>query len=72
VRHLLDLQERGNRLMAEYTGQTYEQIVQDFSRDRYFTANEAKDYGLVDELLEPHEKSADGKTPTGVERLITK
>ncbi len=57
VRHLLDLQERGNRIMAEYTHQTYEQIVQDFSRDRFFTALEAKDYGLVDELLEPHQSA---------------
>ncbi|HEX6506318.1 MAG TPA: ATP-dependent Clp protease proteolytic subunit [Chloroflexota bacterium] len=70
VRHLLDLQERGNRLMAEYTGQTYEQIVSDFSRDRYFTAGEAKDYGLVDELLEPHVKSDNGKTPANVEALL--
>ncbi|MGI8824881.1 MAG: ATP-dependent Clp protease proteolytic subunit [Chloroflexota bacterium] len=51
VRYLLDLQERGNRLMAEYTGQTLEQITKDFSRDRFFTALEAKDYGLVDEVL---------------------
>jgi ATP-dependent Clp protease protease subunit len=57
VRHLLDLQERGNRLMAKFTHQTYEQIAQDFSRDRYFTAIDAKTYGLVDELLEPHQKS---------------
>jgi ATP-dependent Clp protease protease subunit len=38
VRHLLDLQERGNRLMAKYTNQTYEQITKDFQRDRFFTA----------------------------------
>ncbi len=63
VRHLLDLQERGNRLMAEFTHQTYEQIVQDFSRDRYFTAPEAKTYGLVDELLEPHTKSPAVQVP---------
>ena len=63
VRHLLDLQERGNRLMAEFTHQTYEQIVQDFSRDRYFTAEEAKTYGLVDDLLEPHGKTSDVQIP---------
>lgn len=59
VRHLLDLQERGNRLMAKYTGQTYEQITHDFQRDRFFTAPEAKDYGLVDELLEPTHRKAE-------------
>ncbi|MBV9279261.1 MAG: ATP-dependent Clp protease proteolytic subunit [Chloroflexi bacterium] len=56
VRFLLDLQERGNRLMAKYTGQTYEQIQQDFQRDRFFTAEDAKAYGLVDEILDtPHD-----------------
>jgi ATP-dependent Clp protease protease subunit len=61
VRHLLDMQEQGNRLMAKYTGQPYEQIVQDFQRDRYFTAEEAHAYGLVDEILPSHAASPDGK-----------
>jgi ATP-dependent Clp protease protease subunit len=52
VRFMLDLQERGNRLLAKYTGQTFEQIQQDFSRDRFFAAQEAKEYGLVDEILD--------------------
>jgi ATP-dependent Clp protease protease subunit len=51
VRNLLDMQERGNRLMAKYTGQTLEKIQEDFQRDRYFTAQEALDYGLVDEVM---------------------
>jgi len=61
VRHLLDMQEQGNRLMAKYTGQPYDQIVQDFQRDRYFTAEEAHAYGLVDEILPSHAASPDGK-----------
>ncbi len=52
VRFMLDLQERGNRLMAEYTGQDLQRIKDDFSRDRFFTAPEALAYGLVDTLLE--------------------
>ena len=52
VRFMLDLQERGNRLMAEYTGQDIERIKEDFSRDRFFTAPEAVEYGLVDQILE--------------------
>jgi ATP-dependent Clp protease protease subunit len=51
LRFLLDLQERGNRLMAQYTGQSYEQIVHDFQRDRFFTAQQAIEYGLVDRIL---------------------
>lgn len=51
LRFLLDLQERGNRLMAEYTGQSYDQIVADFQRDRFFKPDEAAAYGLVDRVL---------------------
>jgi ATP-dependent Clp protease protease subunit len=51
LRFLLDLQERGNRLMARYTGQTYEQIVADFQRDRFFKPEDALTYGLVDRIL---------------------
>ncbi|HLJ66960.1 MAG TPA: ATP-dependent Clp protease proteolytic subunit [Chloroflexota bacterium] len=69
VRHLLDMQERGNRLMAEYTGQTLEQIQRDFQRDRFFTAPEARDYGLVDEVLEHDVPAKDGKTASSLENL---
>lgn len=51
VQFLLDLQERGNRLLAGYTGQTLEQIERDFQRDRFLDAEEAKSYGLVDTIL---------------------
>lgn len=61
VRHLLDLQERANRLMAEYTGQPYETIVQDFSRDKFFTAAEAQAYGFVDDVLQTETALLDGK-----------
>ena len=43
------------RTMAEriafHTGQTFEQIELDFDRDRWFTADEAKDYGFVDRVV---------------------
>ena len=60
LKFLLDLQERGNRLMAQYTGQTYDQIVRDFQRDRFFTAPEAVEYGLVDRLLAGEELASYG------------
>jgi len=41
-----------NELMAKLTGQTPEQITEDAERDKYFSATEARDYGLVDEVLE--------------------
>lgn len=38
-------------LQAAHTGQTYEQIVTDAERDRWFTAQEAADYGLIDQVI---------------------
>jgi ATP-dependent Clp protease protease subunit len=40
-----------NRILSENTGQTMEQIRADAERDKYFSAEEAKSYGLVDEVL---------------------
>jgi ATP-dependent Clp protease protease subunit len=65
VRHMLDLQERGNRLMATYTGQTLETISHDFQRDRFFTAPEARDYGLIDNILTSDASEADRAATTG-------
>ncbi|RSM38339.1 ATP-dependent Clp protease proteolytic subunit [Amycolatopsis balhimycina DSM 5908] len=39
------------RITADQTGQTVEQIIADGDRDRWFTAQEAKDYGFVDHVL---------------------
>ncbi len=38
-------------LIAEHTGQSYDQIREDSERDRWFTAEQAKDYGLVDSVI---------------------
>jgi len=40
-----------NRIIAFHTGQTVEQVTKDGERDKYFTAEEALKYGLVDEVL---------------------
>ena len=42
-----------HQLLARHTGQTVEQITADFDRDRFMTAEEAVEYGLVDEVLQP-------------------
>jgi ATP-dependent Clp protease protease subunit len=39
-------------IMGSHTGKDLEQIAKDIERDRYMTAQEAKDYGLIDEILE--------------------
>jgi len=38
-------------LIAQHTGQTIEQIEADSDRDRWFTADQAKDYGFVDHVV---------------------
>ena len=45
-----------HKLLTQHTGQTVEQIAADFDRDRFMTASEAVDYGLVDRVLEQSEK----------------
>jgi ATP-dependent Clp protease, protease subunit len=48
-----------NEIIARHTGKTVEQIHEDSERDRYFSAQEAKDYGLVDEVLSEAPKPSD-------------
>ncbi|NLE99938.1 MAG: ATP-dependent Clp protease proteolytic subunit, partial [Anaerolineales bacterium] len=43
-----------HQLLAKHTGQTAEQIGLDFDRDRFMSAREAVEYGLVDQVLETH------------------
>ena len=38
-------------LIAEHTGQTFEQVTRDSERDRWFTAEQAKDYGIIDQVI---------------------
>ena len=51
ARDILRTKEQMNRILAERTGQPYEKVVQDTERDYYMTADEAKDYGLVDQVI---------------------
>ena len=49
---IIKSKETLNRILAEHTGQPYETVAADAERDKYFTADEAKAYGLVDEVFE--------------------
>lgn len=61
AKQLLRTKAKLNRILAERTGQTLEKIEADTDRDRYLSAEEAKEYGIVDEVLEKAEKSSTGK-----------
>ncbi len=49
---IIKSKETLNRILANHTGQDYETVSADSERDKYFTADEAKAYGLVDEVFE--------------------
>jgi ATP-dependent Clp protease, protease subunit len=50
-------------LIAQHTGQTIEQIESDADRDRWFTAEQAKDYGLVDQVITSAREASDDGRP---------
>ncbi len=51
AKHILRLKEKGNQILAKHTGQLISKIEKDTDRDYYMTAEEAKKYGVVDEIL---------------------
>ncbi len=51
AKEILYLRSKLNELMAKHTGQTIEQIEKDTDRDRFMSALEAKEYGLVDTVI---------------------
>ncbi len=51
AKEALKLKDRLNRVMAKHTGKTPEEIEKDTDRDNFFSAQEAKEYGLIDEVL---------------------
>jgi len=53
AREILYLRGKLNDLYAKHTGQTVEQIERDMDRDRFMSAEEAKQYGIVDHVLAP-------------------
>jgi ATP-dependent Clp protease protease subunit len=54
AREVLALRERIDQIYAEHTGRPLEEIHDDLERDRFFSASEAADYGLIDRVIEAH------------------
>ena len=50
--HILKTKEKLNRILAENTGQPYEKVKADTDRDNWMTAEEAKEYGLIDIVVD--------------------
>ena len=51
ARDILRTKEQMNRILSERTGQPYEKVVHDTELDYYMTADESKDYGIIDQVL---------------------
>ncbi len=52
---ILRMREMTSRILAKHTGQDYERIERDVERDLIFTPEQAKEYGLIDEVIERRE-----------------
>ena len=51
AREILRLQDKIRNIIVTHTGQPYEKVARDTDRDYYLTADQAKEYGIVDEIL---------------------
>jgi len=59
AREILYIRERMNKIMAEHTGQSEEQIAIDTERDNFMTPEQALEYGLVDHVWRNHDEAED-------------
>jgi ATP-dependent Clp protease protease subunit len=54
AREILDLRKRMDEIYAQHTGQDIERVHTDMDRDRYFTPEQAQEYGLIDRIIKHH------------------
>lgn len=52
AKEILKLRERLNKILVKHTGQSLKKIEKDTDRDFYMTSEEAKEYGIIDEIIE--------------------
>jgi len=56
AREILKMRDEINKILANHTGQALEKIQKDTDRDHFMSAMEARDYGLIDEVIVPNKK----------------
>lgn len=64
AKEILELKAKLNRLIAEHTGQSFEKVERDTDRDNFMSADAAKEYGLVDEVLEKRPQGLKDSEPS--------
>ena len=72
TKNILRTKERLNRILSENTGQDYETVVKDTERDNFMTAQEAKEYGLVDAVIQNKEEIQKFKLPKELNNFLPK
>ena len=70
AKEILRLKDRLNEILAKHCGRTFEDLTHDTDRDRFMSADEAKTYGLVDEVVKSRKEIpglAENKEPSKIE-----
>ena len=57
AKEILKLREQMNTILAKHTGQSADRIKEDTERDRYLSAEEAKEYGLIDTVIQAKQEA---------------
>src|SRR5471030_64417 len=64
VKYMLKLKQRLNTIVAKHTGKRVEQVERDCDRDNFMSADEAKKYGLVDQVVQSRKEIPGGMEKT--------
>lgn len=56
ARRIIEMRQKLNEIMAERSGQPYDRVAKDTDRDKFMSAEEAKEYGLIDKVFETSSK----------------
>ena len=54
AREILNIRQKIDEIYAHHTGQSFDQVHSDMERDRFFKADEAVEYGLIDRVIDHH------------------
>jgi ATP-dependent Clp protease protease subunit len=64
AQEILSMRRRAEEIIAKHSGRTIEQVRQDIDRDRFLSSKEARDYGIVDDILARRDLRMDSFTPS--------
>ena len=56
AQEIINLKKKMTRILANHTGRDFEKVLRDIDRDKFMSAEEALEYGIVDEIIHPRER----------------